>query len=95
MRTSAFSSPTFILATMLILGIFVASTNGISDKFVFAQNAQNRFTAALSGKNEIPQINTNESGIAPFQLSADGRQLTYELNVKDINHLMMVPYTSR
>jgi len=74
---------------MLILGIFVASTNGISDKFVFAQNAQNRFTAALSGKNEIPPINTSASGIAQFQLSADGKQLTYELNVKDINDFMM------
>jgi hypothetical protein len=77
----------------LILGNFVVSTNRISDKFVLAQNVQTRFTAALSGKNEIPPINTNASGIAQFQLSADGKQLTCELNVKGINHIMMAPYT--
>src|SRR5215475_13907622 len=89
LRTSAFSSPIFLLVTMLILRIFVASTNGISHKFVFAQNAQTRFTAVLSGKSEIPPVNTNASGIALFQLSADGKKLIYELNVKDISHFIV------
>jgi CHRD domain len=66
----------------------VVSTNGMTDKLVLAQSALEKFTADLSGKSEIPPVDTKASGSAQFQISANGEQIDYILNVKDLNTFM-------
>ena len=73
----------------MVVSMVVVSTNGMTDKLVQAQGAQKKFTANLSGKNEVPPVDTKASGTAQFQPSVDGKQIDYELNVKDTNNFMM------
>jgi hypothetical protein len=45
------------------------------------------FKAALEGKVEVPAIKSDAKGDAVFTLSADGKEITYELNVKNIENV--------
>ena len=47
---------------------------------IFAQQNFNRFTAKLSGSNEVPPVTTAGSGIATFHILPVGHQevLNYE-----------------
>ena len=47
--------------------MIVVSTNGITDKLVFAEGALKKFTADLSGKSEVPAVDTKATGTAQFQ----------------------------
>ncbi len=48
-------------------------------------NLTEPFTALLSGSETVPMpVVTNASGTAEFELSADGKRLTFELTVADI-----------
>jgi hypothetical protein len=42
------------------------------------------FKTALMGKEVVPAVDTKTTGDAGFTLSKDGRELTYVLNIKDI-----------
>jgi hypothetical protein len=68
-----------IAAALLMLGV---ATAGLPTA-IFAQ--QQKFTAKLSGSNEVPPVTTAGSGIATFQLSADGKSIDYQLNLKNMN----------
>lgn len=87
--TNTLVKPSLLIVTVLVVSMVVVSTNGMTDKLVQAQDAQKKFTANLSGKNEVPPVDTKASGTAQFQPSADGKQIDYELNVKDTNNFMM------
>jgi hypothetical protein len=54
---------------------------------IFAQQNFNRFTAILSGSNEVPPVTTAASGIANFQIYPVGHQetLIYQLYLKNIS----------
>jgi hypothetical protein len=80
---------TLLIATVLAVSMVVVSTNGMTDKVVLAQGALKKFTADLSGKSEVPPVDTKASGTAQFQISADGKQIDYDLNVKDLSNFMM------
>jgi CHRD domain len=67
-------------AAILILG---ASTNG-SIGALSAQQQQ-QFVAKLSGSNEVPAIQTSATGTAKFTVGADGKSLSYVLNVTNMN----------
>lgn len=71
------------LVTAVTVIIFVA-TNGL----VSYASAQKQFVADLSGKNEVPPVDSTASGIAKFQLSGDGQTLDYQINVTNINAVM-------
>jgi hypothetical protein len=43
-----------------------------------------KLIAKLSGSNEVPPVTTAGSGIAIFQLSADGKSVDYQLNLTNI-----------
>jgi CHRD domain-containing protein len=88
-KTAALITATFLVTGVLIAIIVIASTNGMTDEVALAQGAQKKFTADLSGKNEVPPVDTKASGTAQFQLSADGKQIDYELTTKDVNNFMM------
>jgi hypothetical protein len=63
--------------------IFGASTNGSIGSLSALQ--QQQFVAKLSGNNEVPPVQTSASGTAKFFVSADGKSLTYVLNVTNMN----------
>jgi hypothetical protein len=46
------------------------------------------FIAVLSGDNEVPPNESKGRGVAKFQLSADGTQLHYHLNVANISNVV-------
>ena len=62
----------------------------ITTKYVFAQGGEKKFTAKLSGKNEVPPKVTKATGTAEFTLSSDGKTMTYKVDVKDIDKVTMV-----
>ena len=69
-------------ATLLLLAVVAA---GLTTT-VFAQQNFNRFTAKLSGSNEVPPVTTAGSGIAIFHILPLEHQkvLNYELDLKNI-----------
>lgn len=70
---------TAVAVTILILGVAAGPT---------AIFAQQKFTAKLSGNNEVPPVTTAGSGMATFQLSGDGKSLDYQLNLTKMNSVM-------
>jgi len=50
--------------------------------------ASDNFVAALSGGNEVPQRDTNATGVATFKLSKDGTELSYRLIVANIENVI-------
>jgi len=75
-----------LIATTLIVAI-VASASGMTNS-VFAQGAK-KFTANLSGNEEVPSVDTKASGTAEFNVSSDGKTVSYKVDVKDINKVTM------
>jgi hypothetical protein len=59
----------------------------MTDKLVLAECTREIYPD-LSGKCEVPPVDTKASGSAQFQISANGKQIDYELNVKDLNNFM-------
>ena len=71
------------LATLLVTVLLIA-TAGIA--FASVQN----YRAHLSGRFEIPMlVDTQAEGQAIFQLSEDGKSLTYQLNAANIDNVFM------
>lgn len=56
-----------------------------------AANAQmkTKFEANLAGKNQVPAVQSSATGQAMFQLSPDGKTLSYTLSVKGIDNVTM------
>jgi hypothetical protein len=74
-----------------ILGFTVAvvlTVPILSNGFANFASAQKQFVAELSGSNEVPPVSTIATGVAKFQLSADGQSLNYQINVTNINAIM-------
>ncbi len=80
LRTKPISSTAFA-AALLVLA-FAASG------LVNPATAQQKFTAKLSGTNEVPPVTTSGSGIAIFQISGDGKSINYQLNLTNMNSVM-------
>src|ERR671933_800776 len=55
----------------------------------YAQQQSQTFTAKLSGKDEVPSVNTQATGTAQFQLSSDGKEINYDLTTTNLNGFMM------
>jgi hypothetical protein len=66
-------------------GGLVTSTSSSS---AFAQGEQ-KFTAKMAGKDEVPPKDTKANGTAEFNLSADGNKMTYVVNVMNIDKVTM------
>jgi hypothetical protein len=54
---------------------------------VFAQ--QQKFTAKMTGGEEVPPKNTKATGTAEFNFSPDGKTLSYKVTVNNINSVTM------
>jgi hypothetical protein len=74
------------LASLSAGGIVVLSSTPTAS----AQQQQSQsFTAKLAGNNEVPPVNTPATGMAQFQLSPDGKELSYDLSTTSLNGFMM------
>jgi hypothetical protein len=51
------------------------------------QAAKSTFTAQLAGANEVPPADSRARGNAVFQVSADGSEVSYRLNVANIENV--------
>jgi hypothetical protein len=96
-RTKATSTTTgFAIIVVVVAALFGITTivTGVGLhvlNFAFAQQKQQpqTFTAKLSGSNEVPPVTTSATGMAQFQLTADGSQINYKLNATNLNNFMM------
>jgi hypothetical protein len=81
-----------IVAIGLALVTISAGRSGLvtstSTSSAFAQGEQ-KFTAKLTGKDEVPPKDTKATGNAEFNLSADGNKMTYVVNVMNIDKVTM------
>ena len=55
----------------------------------YAQQQSQTYTAKLSGKDEVPLVNTQATGTAQFQLSSDGKEINYDLSTTNLQGFMM------
>ena len=62
------------LAIISSLAFVVVCSLAITQPSAYAQ--QQSIIAKLTGKNEVPPVNTQATGTAQFQLSSDGKELT-------------------
>jgi hypothetical protein len=62
----------FILATILTVSVGFA--------------AEKSFKANLTGNDEVPSVKTKAKGDVKFKLSSDGKELSYKLQVKNIEN---------
>jgi hypothetical protein len=79
-----------IIAALLTVTIILAG--GMANLGTLSAQGQiqgMKFTAQLSGKDEVPPVDTTASGTTQFQLSPDGKELTYDLSTKDLKGFMM------
>jgi CHRD domain len=79
-----------IIAALLTVTIILAG--GMANLGTLSAQGQiqgMKFTAQLSGKDEVPPVDTTATGTAQFQLSPDGKELTYDLSTKDLKGFMM------
>ena len=61
----------------------------ITTKYAFAQGHEKKFTAKLSGKDEVPSKDIKATGTAEYTLSRDGKTMTYKVDIKDIDKITM------
>jgi hypothetical protein len=85
-----------VLAIASALAFAILSASGLAaltnsaSPAAFAQQQQSQsFTAKLAGNNEVPPVNTPATGMAQFQLSADGKELNYNLTATNLQGFMM------
>jgi hypothetical protein len=53
------------------------------------QQSSQTFMARLTGKDEVPPVNTQATGMTKFQLGADGKEINYDLTVTNLDGFMM------
>jgi CHRD domain len=79
-----------VLAVVSALAFVILSNIVMVQQSVYAQQQSSQtFTAKLSGKDEVPPVNTQATGTAQFQLSSDGKEINYDLTTTNLNGFMM------
>jgi hypothetical protein len=82
-----------VLGTISALAFALVCSIAITQPSVYAQQQQQSssqtFTAKLTGKDEVPPVNTQATGMAQFQLSSDGKELNYDLSGTNLQGFMM------
>ena len=76
-----------IVGFAMALLVISLAANTISEVFGQQQQQpqQKQFVAKLSGKNEVPPVNTTATGTANFTVSPDEQSLHYTLTVHNIS----------
>ncbi|HJT47708.1 MAG TPA: CHRD domain-containing protein [Nitrososphaeraceae archaeon] len=92
-RTKMMSLKVMAIVSPLVFAYLASMTvlvpqHSPSTMTAYAQQPQS-FTAKLSGKDEVPPVNTQGTGTAQFQLSSDGKEINYDLTTTNLNGFMM------
>jgi hypothetical protein len=66
----------------LLLFVILATILTVSVGFA----AEKSFKAKLAGSDEVPSVKTKAKGEVKFKLSSDGKELSYMLDVKNIEN---------
>jgi hypothetical protein len=72
-----------VVALIVLTVLVIASVAYASPALSQSQN----FAAPLSGREEVPPRDTNARGVATFKLSEDGTELSYKVNVANIENV--------
>jgi hypothetical protein len=67
-----------VIVSVISFGVMMGPTSMASAAH------QQTFQAKLSGNNEVPSVTTSATGLAQFQLSSDGKTLSYTLTTHNI-----------
>jgi Cu/Zn superoxide dismutase len=79
-----------VLAVVSALAFVILSNLVMVQQSAYAQQQSSQtFTAKLSGKDEVPPVNTQATGNVQFQLSSDGKEINYDLTTTNLNGFMM------
>src|ERR1044071_6454561 len=73
-----------IVTAVLALVALVSVSSGSLVTLSHAQGEQ-KFTAKMTGKEEVPSHDTKATGNAEFTLSADGKTMSYKVDVMNID----------
>jgi len=89
MKITANTIEIFLVLTSLSMIMVLACTTHLSSVIVFAvpSGSQQKFSAQLSGDQEVPPLQTNASGMAWFNSNRD--IIEFELNVTDLQGITM------
>ena len=68
---------------MVLSSILLIGTISIMDISVFAA----KFTAIMSGNNEVPPVDTNATGYTSFRTAANNTVIKYKVNVTGISNV--------
>jgi hypothetical protein len=77
-----------IVTAVLALAALVSVSSGSLVILSHAQGEQ-KFTAKMTGKEEVPPHDTKATGNAEFTLSADGKTMSYKVDVMNIDKVTM------
>jgi hypothetical protein len=66
----------------LLLFVLLSTMLAVSAGFA----AETSFKAKLTGSDEVPSVKTKAKGEVTFKLSKDGKELSYKLQVKNIEN---------
>jgi hypothetical protein len=71
------------------LGTMAILTQPPTTAYAQQEQQSQAFTAKLTGKDEVPPVNTQATGTPQFQLSSDGKEINYDLTTTNLNGFMM------
>ena len=71
------------------LGIIAIITQQQPTAYAQQQQQSQTFMAKLTGRDEVPPVDTLATGMAQFQLSSDGKEINYDLSATNLNGFMM------
>ncbi|MFL6461072.1 MAG: CHRD domain-containing protein [Nitrososphaeraceae archaeon] len=77
-----------IVTAALALAALVTVSSGTLVTLSHAQGEQ-KFTAKMTGKEEVPPHDTKAIGNAEFTLSSDGKTMSYKVDVMNIDKVTM------
>jgi len=72
-----------------LVSMAILTPQHLSTIAAYAQQQSQTFKAKLSGKDEVPPVNTQATGTAQFQLSSDGKEINYDLSTTNLQGFMM------
>lgn len=81
-----------VLSFSLVILVISSAIMPSSIKFLKLAVAQveGKFTAKLTGQDEVPPTNTKATGTADFVIQSNGKIMSYNVNVSNIDKITMV-----
>jgi hypothetical protein len=72
-------------AMMIVVAIGAV---GLAAPAAAGGRGQRNFVAPLSGGEEVPPVDTQGTGVAKFKISADGSQVSFKINVANLQDVV-------